>query len=107
MQDTQTEIEYGPDSKIYRQFVEYHTKHPEVYFQLRDLALQWKRAGNSKCGIGMLFEVMRWNSALRPDKDEEADFALSNNFRSHYARLLMKHEPELEDLFDIKPLRSR
>jgi hypothetical protein len=100
------ETKYGPDSKIYREFVEYHTKHPEVYWQLRDLALQWKRAGNSKIGIGMLFEVIRWNDGIRPNRDPDEEFVLNNNYRSHYARLLMEHEPELEDIFEIRRLRS-
>lgn len=101
------ETKYGPDSKIYREFVEYHTKHPEVYWQLRDLSLQWKHAGHQKIGIGMLFEVIRWNAGLRPDRDETEEFVLNNNYRSHYARLLMEHEPELEDIFEIRTLRSK
>lgn len=104
---TQTEeTVYGPDSKIYREFVEYHTKHPEVYWQLHALALQWVGAGHNKIGIGMLFEVMRWNAGLRPDRDGAEEFVLNNNYRSHYARLLMDHEPLLVGVFEVRTLRS-
>lgn len=100
------EIKFGPASKIYAEFVEYHTNHPEVYWQLRDLALQWARAGHSKIGMKMLFEVVRWNAGLRPDRDEKEEFVLNNNYTSHYARLIMEHEPELTDIFEIRTLRS-
>jgi hypothetical protein len=94
-----------PD-KIFMDFIEFHEKHPKVYQTLRKMAFEWHEAGNGKLGIGMLFEVMRWNESLRPDKDPDAKFALNNNFRSHYARLLMFNEPDLRNLFEIRQLRS-
>jgi hypothetical protein len=100
------EIKYGPNSKIYREFVQYHSRHPEVYWQLRDLSLEWKKAGHSKIGMKMLFEVVRWNAGIRPDRDQHEEFVLNNNYTSHYARLLMENEQELKDIFEIRSLRS-
>ena len=99
--------EYGPDSKIYRQFVEYHTRNSHVYWTLVGLAREWKQAGNTRIGMKMLFEVARWTYGLRPAKDVEESFVLNNNYTAYYARLIMKHEADLVDFFEVRELRAQ
>lgn len=99
--------EYGPNSKIYRAFVDYHTANPDVYWTLVRLAREWKVAGHSKIGMKMLFEVTRWTFGLQPNKDPNEEFVLNNNYTAYYARLIMKHEKDLDGLFEIRELRTR
>jgi hypothetical protein len=82
-------------------FIEYDRQNPHVYARLRELALQAKATGRPKLGIGMLFEVLRWEHYLATAGDE---FKLNNNYRSRYARLLMHREPTLVGFFDVREL---
>lgn len=88
---------------IDEQFLEFHHQHPEVYAALRDMARQLRRRGEAKAGIGMLFEVLRWNRIMAGVRDEDG-FKLNNNYRSRYARLLMANEPDLMGFFDTRQL---
>jgi hypothetical protein len=83
-------------------FAAFHAENPHVYAELRMLALRARRRGATRIGIGMLFEVLRWRHTLRTDGD---DFKLNNNFRSRYARMLMR-EPELAGCFETRGLRA-
>lgn len=98
-------LHYYRIGRIQRQFEEFHHKNPKVYEELVKLARQAKRAGRTKIGIKMLFEVVRWQRFLATD-DAHSDFKLSNNYHSRYARLIMEREPDLEGLFDLRELRS-
>lgn len=93
----------GDKPKTIREaFEAFHKANPHVYRMLRDLALPHARRGQ-KIGIGMLFEVLRWRYYLQTSGD---DFKLNNNYRSHYARLLMENEPALRGAFETRELRS-
>jgi hypothetical protein len=51
-------------------------------------------------GIGMLYEVLRWNYYMTTESQEE--YKLSNDFRAAYSRLIMKQETGLEGIFKCK-----
>jgi len=51
-------------------------------------------------GIGMLYEVLRWNYYTTVETNEE--YKLSNDFRAPYARLIMDQEPDLQDAFNLR-----
>jgi len=105
----QTELEFPPvvpepkESSIYARFLKFHAANPEVYNNLVSLAREFRRKGqnhNRKMGIGMLYEVLRWNYYLSIDSTE--DYKLSNDFRACYARLIMEREPDLKDAFNTR-----
>ena len=83
-----------------QQFEAFHAENPHVYSALRHLALDAARHGR-RLGIGMLFEVLRWQYAMTTT-DEASEFKLNNNYRAFYARLLMEREPELQDYFETR-----
>lgn len=87
---------------IQRQFELFDRQNPEVYRELVGLSLQWRRE-HRKCGIGMLFEVLRWNRGLQTAGD---DFKLNNNFRSRYVRKLIAEHPELDGFFELRELHT-
>lgn len=84
------------------EFAEHRAAHPEVYDALVRLARQWKAAGHPKGGIGMLWELLRWEYGLA---GPETGPRLNNNLRSRYARLVMWTEPDLAGFFDTRQLR--
>lgn len=82
-----------------RRFVAFHRANPQVYVQLRTLALTAKRAGVRKFGIAALFERLRWLSLVETAGDP---YRLNNSYRAPYARLLMAQEPELRAFFTTR-----
>ena len=88
------------EDRIEREFKDFHAEHPEVYIGLVRLARTWQLNGSAKLGIATLFEVLRWNSHLNTDKD--GGYKLNNNYRALYARLIMKQEPDLQGLFELR-----
>jgi len=80
-------------------FETFHTENPHVYEELKERALALKRAGASHGGIGQLFEVLRYDYAIRTHGGE---FKLNNNYRAFYARVLMAECAELEGFFSTR-----
>lgn len=101
MNQTLFESQYITKADI--KFGEFHRKNPRVYMELEALAEEAHRAGKRKIGIGMLFEVVRWNNLLQTT---DVDFKLNNNYRSRYARLLMDNRPHLQGMFETRELKS-
>jgi hypothetical protein len=84
-------------------FRTFHHANPDVYEQLVSLAQRWRTAGHQRCGIAMLYELVRWERGLETSDDQ---FRLNNNYRSRYARLIMLNEPDLAGFFDVRQLSS-
>ena len=91
-----------PDDGAVR-FHEFHRANPHVYDRLRGLAMRQVEAGRVHGGIAQLFEVLRYEHSLRTSGDE---FKLNNNYRAHYARLLMEREPRLSGFFQTRASRA-
>jgi hypothetical protein len=88
------------EDRIVREFREFHLEHPEVYNELVKLARTWQANGSDKLGIATLFEVLRWNSHLNPQRT--GGYKLNNNYRALYARKIMEQESDLNGLFEIR-----
>ena len=82
-------------------FEEFHRDNPKVYAKLVELARGLAARGHRKIGIGMLFEVVRWHHYMQTS---DPVFKLNNNHRSRYARLIMRSEPDLSTIFDLRAL---
>jgi hypothetical protein len=92
------------NGKIDRTFALFHKQNPRVYETLTRLARDWHLAGHGRCGIGMLWEVMRWEMLIAGTEGDV--FKLNNNFRSRYVRLLLSDHPEWATSFELRALRS-
>lgn len=84
-------------------FAEHHAKHPEVYEALVRLARQARSRGHQRIGIGMLWEVLRWETTIG---DHGAEYRLNNDHRSRYARLVMDQEADLAGIFETRSLHT-
>lgn len=85
--------------EIERAFRAFHRENPHVYSELRRLAVDLVAVGHQRIGIGMLFEVLRWQRALHTVGDA---FKLNNSHRAFYARMLMDREPRLRGVFETR-----
>lgn len=88
------------DPSIAQRFEDFHETNPHVYTTLVRIAREWiTRTGRHKLGIATLFEVARWQIAIATNDPE---FRLNNSYRAYFARLIMCHEPDLADVFEIR-----
>jgi hypothetical protein len=90
---------------IQDKFEEFHRLNPWVYWELVVLTRDLVQRGKRKIGIGMLFEVLRWQY-IRSTIDPSSDFKLNNNYRSRYARLIEAQEPDLAGKFETRQLQT-
>lgn len=90
---------------IQESFETFHKVNPHVYRHLVDLARSLVNRGHKMIGIGMLFEVLRWNYMMSTT-DPSSEFKLCNNYRSRYARLIMRQESDLDGVFSTRGLRT-
>lgn len=97
------QLSFLPDP-IDQAFVAFHHSNPHVYRALVGLAREWVRAGNGRCSMGMLFEVLRFDHGLRTASAD--GLKLNNNFRSRYARLIAANEPDLAHAFETRALAT-
>jgi hypothetical protein len=95
----------GEATTLQEKFEVFHTKNPWVYMVLVKLARDLMARGRRRIGIGMLFEVLRWQYQMAT-VDPASDFKLNNNYRSRYARLIMENEPDLADAFEVRELKA-
>ncbi len=105
MMTDQLTLDYSKPVTRQEQFEAFHAKNPHVYQDLERLAEQMFKRGRKKIGIGLLTEVLRWNFYLQTE-DPNSEFLLNNNYRSHYARLLVDRHPEWSEAFELRHLRS-
>lgn len=92
-------------ASIQERFEAFHQLNPWVYDALEELTEEWVRNGHRRIGIGMLFEVLRWQYG-RMTVDPASEFKLNNNYRSRYTRLLTEQRPEWADVFETRQLQA-
>lgn len=92
------------EASLQERFEAFHAAHPEVYRELVVLARRARAAGRARIGIGMLWEVLRWERTLAGVED--GMWKLNNSFRSRYARLIGQREPDLVDVFETRELKA-
>ena len=81
-------------------FEAFDEANPWVYRVIVDLARDLRHNRRfRRCGMKLIFERMRWLSALRTKGDA---FKLNNNYTAHYARLVMENEPDLANFFETR-----
>ena len=83
------------------EFEEFHVANPGVYDALVRLTRQAIVAGKTRGSINMLFEVVRWERYLAIT-DANSRYRLNNNYRAHYARMLMDKNPEMTGFFNTR-----
>ena len=96
-------IRNTPRRSIAERFADFHALNPDVYAAIIEIARTMKGRGINKMGISLIFERLRWLHYI--DTKGAEGFKLSNDFRSEYARLIMRSERDLAGFFEIRELR--
>ena len=98
--DTMNDIDLPHTATIEERSQAFHDANPRVYAELRRLAFILLNRGHKKFGAKMLIEHMRWDWYERTI--DVSGFKLNNTYVAFYARLLMKNEPELANVFETR-----
>ena len=92
-----------PGQSIQISFEAFHELNPWILRRFESMTEDCINRGFHRIGIGMLFELLRWQYGAVTRGDE---FRLNNNFRSRYVRLLIEEHPEWEPVFETRTLRA-
>lgn len=84
------------DDDMVEKFKDFHEANPQVYERLVNMTRNLVARGRPRIGMGMLFEVIRWEHYM---KTEGEPFKLNNNYRAFYSRLIEKENPDLKGIF--------
>lgn len=95
----QTEATGRPGESHAEGFARFHAENPEVLTKLVELADLGRSRGVTRWGIGRLFEKLRWDHAIATRGET---FALNNNYRAFYVRLILARRPDLEGFFEMR-----
>ena len=89
-----------------QEFVQFQRDNPSVYPKFRMLAVKLKAKGIDRWGAKAIWEVLRYELALKSVTSGEK-YALNNNFTSRFARKLMDEEPEeFAGFFETRALKG-
>ena len=99
-------IQKKKKGSIHDRFIKFHEENPHVYKKLLNLAHIAKAAGRNKISMKLLFEKLRWDYII-DTKRPEGEFRLNNNFTSYYARMIMRRNPDLAGMFELRNQNER
>ena len=94
--------DYEPRATLQEQFEQFHSANTWVLDALESLTREWVEAGHKRLGIGMLWEVIRYQYG----RTISADFKANNNHRSRYVRLMLDRHPEWQSVFATRCLTA-
>ena len=99
---------YAEDERsLEAKFRRYDRDNPDVYREFRAIAERLYAKGWRHYGAGAIYEVMRYERALRGYDPECPDVGLNNNYRSRYARKLVAEDERFaHGFFSFRLLRT-
>jgi len=88
--------------KIYKRFIAYHLKHPEVWELFKQYSEEMFNASKKRYSGWAIMNRIRWDHDIK--KTEQ--FKISNCYIALYSRLLMAAFPKFVGFFRLRPLKG-
>lgn len=88
---------------ITERFLAFHQTNPHVHTRLIELITEAVLQGATRIGVGALFERLRYAERTETNGDR---YALNNDYRAPYVRLITAEHPEWAGLFETRQRRS-
>lgn len=101
--ELQGELFSQMESTVYKHFLDFHIKFPQVYILFEKFALQLIAKGETKLGSKMIIERIRWE--IKTNSKDNDGFKINNNFTAHYSRLFIKYNPLYKDYFEFREIK--
>lgn len=97
--DKQTAIRHVLETDGYRgEFGAWLNDHWPIYLEFERMALFAHKQGRARLSAKFIFEMIRWNTAIR----EDGPYKLNGNFSADCARLVVHLHPALSGLFEFR-----
>lgn len=80
----------------------FHARNPHVLARLHDLALGLLMRGHVRYSVKGLFEIIRFEEAMRTTGMATEGLKLNNDLTASYARMLMEEDPRLAGFFETR-----
>jgi len=96
-------VSVGGDGTVKERFEQFHADNPHVYDVLVSISREGRRRGLEQWSIAGAFEVARYE---RRFSTTDESFKIRNDFKPHYARLIMEREPDLDGFFATRELTA-
>lgn len=96
-------VRIGGEGTTKERFEQFHEDNPHVYAILVNISREGKRRGISRWSIAGAFEVARYE---RKFSTSDETFKIRNDFKPHYARLIMAKEPDLDGFFETREMTA-
>jgi hypothetical protein len=90
---------------IQERFMQFHHDNPWILDRLLAMTNDLLKKGRKKCGMKMLWEVLRWNVETG-EIVVTKDFKLNNIYTSRYARMIADLHPMYANVFEQRDLRT-
>ncbi len=87
----QTALEFADDKQV-----QYHLDNPHIYLEFEKKTMQAIGKGFKHWSAEGIFNVIRWETSITAKDDV---FKINNNYKSFYARLFEKQNPEYVGFF--------
>ena len=94
---------YPKDTRLWNEFMKFHTNHPEIYDYFGRAVNEAKGKGMKSIGAQQIFEYMRWYCQV--DKKDRT-YRINNNHFAYYARLFILKNPEYDGFFELRKLKA-
>ncbi len=93
---------------LLQKFEAYDKENPKVYEAFRKFAFQLREAGRKRASASLIFERIRWETAVSGNPEEGLPaLKLNNNYRAFYARKLAEESPiYFENFFETREQKS-
>jgi hypothetical protein len=86
-------------------FEQFHRANPQVYRLVCQYARQAKARGHERYSLKTIWCLIRFEEDTRATGD--GGFVLNDLFTSHYARLVMRQEKDLQNFFELRERRRK
>lgn len=97
-----TDIFANIDPNLLKKFKRFHQANPHVYREFKSKARQIKNTGRSKYSGWVIVNAIRWEYDVRTRGEV---FRINNDFIALYVRLLIYHQPEFRDFFEMRSMK--
>lgn len=89
----------GQRMTLGERFLRFHLANPHVLDLIVKISRDLKGLGFQRAGMKLVFERIRWLSALETKGD---GFRVNNSYTAFYARKVMEEEPDLRGFFRLR-----
>jgi hypothetical protein len=88
--------QFDKSTRLWKEFLDYHSAHPEVYEHYKLEILNAIASGRDLYSSKIINEHNRW----------DRNYKISNNHTAYYARIFVEENPQYKGFFRFRPIKQ-